>query len=159
MGREVRRVPEGWEHPRNDRGDFRPLYDEDYEFCAQAWLADCAAWEAGTHESQQKGRLYANECAHFWEYESGPPDPDYYRPAWAEEERTHYQLYETVTEGTPVSPPFRSKETLIQYLCQDGDFQGTRRTLEQATSLVEGGWAPSMIVTRQPDGTIDIETP
>lgn len=27
MGREVRMVPANWEHPRNGRGDYEPLFD------------------------------------------------------------------------------------------------------------------------------------
>ena len=35
-----------------------------------------------------------------------------YMPLWPEELCTHYMLYETVTEGTPISPAFPSKEEL-----------------------------------------------
>jgi len=31
MGREIRRVSEGWEHPKDARGNYQPLYDEDFE--------------------------------------------------------------------------------------------------------------------------------
>lgn len=53
MGREIRKVVPGWEHPRyteedaprSDRvGDYRPLYDQDYESAANEWLAGLLEW-------------------------------------------------------------------------------------------------------------------
>ena len=44
MGREIRRVPENWDHPETENryGDLRlqPMYDEQYEDAAREWLDD-----------------------------------------------------------------------------------------------------------------------
>ncbi|MCW2195064.1 hypothetical protein AB7M45_007837 [Bradyrhizobium elkanii] len=39
-----------------------------------------------------------------------------YMPAWPTAERTHWQLYETTSAGTPVSPPCPSPEALAKWL-------------------------------------------
>lgn len=51
-------------------------------------------WQAKTHED------YTSERGDYWEWESNPPDRESYRP-YKDEEGTWYQLYETVSEGTP----------------------------------------------------------
>lgn len=37
-------------------------------------------------------------------------------PHWPEAERTHWQLYETTSAGTPLSPPCPSAEALAKWL-------------------------------------------
>jgi hypothetical protein len=44
-----------------------------------------------------------------------------------------FQVYETLSEGTPVSPPFAVQEDLIKYLVANGDFWNQQRG--------EGGWS------------------
>jgi len=76
---------------------------------------------------------------------------------------TWFQAYETVSEGTPVTPPFATQEELIDYLATRGDFWDQHRgegpwPRENARKFVLGsGWAPSMIVTTGPAG-VDIKT-
>lgn len=117
MGREIRRVPSGWNHPRDERGRYQPLYDYDFETEAAKWKEGFRQWEAGTHEAKQRARGYG--CDEFWEY-SFPPDRDTCRPQWSEEERTCYQIYETVSEGTPVSPVFETEEQVVVWLIEQG---------------------------------------
>lgn len=156
MGREIRRVPPNWQHPvyteddapSNRVGQPRPCHDTDYPTAAAKWKRDFAEWEArGPIRVMRDGSLW--DCE-FWEYDS-PPDPETCRPAFAEEP-TWWQVYETVSEGTPVSPAFETKEALIDYLAEHGDFWAQHRgdpppSREVARRFVEGGWAPSAIVT------------
>lgn len=151
MGREIRRVPADWQHPVNERCPhgprpctpccYRPLYDDDYQSAAEQWMAGYAAFVPDKHSQ------------YFWEYE-GPPDSERYRARrWTSEEATHYQVYETVSEGTPVSPSQPSKEALVDYLVGHGDFWDQRRGVggwsrESAERFVKHEWAPSMIVER-----------
>lgn len=79
MGREIRRVPLGWEHPKNERGHYQPLHDNDYETALKEWTERAAEWRL----------KYGSEY-------DAPPKPKYYRPAWTSEEATCYQLYERV---------------------------------------------------------------
>lgn len=59
-----------------------------------------------------------------------------------------WQLWETVSEGSPVTPAFATREELIDYLVEGGDCSdrkygegGWKR--ENAESFVEAGWGPS----------------
>ena len=47
MGREVRRVPADWQHPRNDAGDYQPMFDEVYAQVRDKWRAGAARWASG----------------------------------------------------------------------------------------------------------------
>lgn len=49
MGREIRRVPPNWEHPKNDKG-YIPMYDQEFTAAAREWLDSAIAWDNGTHK-------------------------------------------------------------------------------------------------------------
>ena len=139
MGREVRRVPANWEHPRNERGQYKSLYDEDFETAARAWLDDAIAWDNGTHEDLVKEPELKQKYPFFWQWAVSPPDADYYRPRWTEEEATHYQVYETVSEGTPVSPVFATLDEMVHWLIGQGYSEHAAR------EFAKSGWAPTMM--------------
>lgn len=149
MGREIRMVPANWEHPTTlrhwGREDYQPMYDERFEDAAREWKAGFAAHNPDDHEGQE-----------FWEYHGSPPEREYYRP-WKDEEAIWFQVWETVSEGTPVTPPFSTREELIEYLVSKGDFWSQKDvergdaprsqwSRQAATSFVNAGWAPSMMV-------------
>ncbi len=162
MGREIRRVIPNWEHPkktkynpwkRKEETSYVPLYDESYEKDISEWVKNHLLWENGTHPDQQEE---VDHPRYFAEADGNPPDIDTYRPDWREEDATWFQLYETVSEGTPLSPAFSTKQELINYLCEHGDFwqQCEELTMSNgvwarnvAEKFVNGsGWAPSLIV-------------
>jgi hypothetical protein len=150
MGREIRRVPPNWEHPKDERGNYKALYDQDFNSAAREWLDGCIAWENGTHEDLIKDPELKKKYPYYWQLNDDPPDEEYYRPAFTEEP-TWYQVYETVSEGTPVTPPFATKEELINYLVEYGDFWDQKRghggyAYDAAESFVNSGWAPSFVV-------------
>lgn len=69
------------------------------------------------------------------------PDREYYRPNWPEETMTHYQMYETVSEGTPLSPVFPTKEALGEWLrIREGYSQ------EAVDAFLEYESAPSFVM-------------
>lgn len=147
MGREIRMVPPNWEHPKKEDGSYRPMFKEDFDSELQEWLTNYELWKAGNHPSQKD---YP-----FWEWEGPPPDPNYYRPVFTEDP-TWCQIYETVSEGTPVTPPFSTKKELVNYLVENGDFWDQIRgdggwNRENAEQFVGCGWAPSMITTQTAD--------
>jgi hypothetical protein len=141
MGREIRRVPADWDHPRQQcphspwaggcseakqSGQcFRPLYDESFESAAAEWKEGYAKWESGDDPDRAE-----NPDDEFWEWHGAPPNREYYRPDWPEESAIHYQVYETVSEGTPVTPHFATRVELIDYLVSHGDYWDQSRTRE-----------------------------
>jgi hypothetical protein len=57
-------------------------------------------------------------------------------PLWPDEQRTHLVLYETITEGTPVSPVLSTDEELARWLA-DNIVTGQPVSYEQWLSMVE----------------------
>jgi hypothetical protein len=133
-------------HLCRDEEDFEPLLSN-YEAALADFEADVA--EMGMEKALE-------------EHGGGPRRRDYMdfkgvEPTW-------YQVYETVSEGTPVTPPFETREELVEYLVENGDFWDQKRRAEgprggfqmpcapwsrkSAESFVMGsGGAPSMVVT------------
>ena len=157
MGREIRMVPPNWDHPKQEgRYDDRlqPMFNKTFEEAATEWKAEFAAWERGERPDYctDESRLLE-----FWEWDGGPQDRAYHRP-WKDEEATWVQLWETVSEGTPVSPPFATKAELVDYLATHGDYWDQKRgdgpwKHAAAESFVAAGWAPSMVIVQTPAGS------
>ena len=63
------------------------------------------------------------------------------------EEATAYQMYETVSEGTPLTPPCESKGAVVNYLVEHGDFWGNTWTRSAAERFVQDEWAPSAVAS------------
>ena len=118
MGREVRRVPANWEHPkewRYGRHDFIPFHDR--------------------------------SILKYYEAGEDPPEESEFMPDWKDEERTHYQMYEDTTEGTPISPVMATPEELARWLADNGasSFGRSTATYEQWLGMIEVGCAPSLV--------------
>jgi hypothetical protein len=167
MGREVRRVPPDWQHPTYadldepySRGDpaehYHPLHDDDYDSACAKWLADATAWAAGTHPRQSEPTFGYPLPRWYQDWAGGPPseeDAHYWRKrAWTADEATAYQAYENVTEGTPVSPVFPTREAMVAWLVSDYDMAP-----EAAEQFASGGYAPSFVVTVAADGSPNIQ--
>lgn len=121
MGREVRRVPKDWEHPKYANGRFIPLsegYREDFGF----WLQVPE------------------------EHEEMPNMLDY-MPEWPESQKTHLMPYENVSDGTPKSPAFETPELLARWLVDNGvsSFGNLTSPYEAWLILCKGNYAPSMV--------------
>jgi hypothetical protein len=164
MGREIRPVPDGWEHPTEEKPNyhrttmetrFKPLFDRSYEEACAEWWKEAQAWQAGERPD------YAGDDSPkwYWDWNGSPPDVNYYRPEWADEERTHFQIYETVSEGTPCSPVFATLAEVADWMCQPidrvtwpqynrgKDWQCSQgKTREQAEAFTKVAWAPSGVI-------------
>jgi len=167
MGREIRRVPANWDHPKQEGwhdGRLKPMHDEPFEKAAAEWKEAYAAWERGERPEYCPDD---SKDLEYWEWNGGPPDREYYRP-WQDEEATWFQVWETVSEGTPVTPPFATREELVEYLIDHGDFWQQKRwergdrfmqperpgySRKNAEAFVLGdGYAPSMVVIQREGG-------
>jgi hypothetical protein len=154
MGREIRRVPPDWEHPvytadtaprRDWIGHHIPLYDRSYREAAEEWMAGYQAWQNHTHRDWEK---FHDRYPYFWDWDS-PPNQEHYREEeWTPEEATAYQMYETVSEGTPVSPVFETTDQLWAWLVNEKGYSHAA-----ADAFIRDGWAPSMVVFNPGDGT------
>lgn len=165
MGREIRRVPPNWEHPKSHRPNggygYRPQYDQSYAEACKEWIEGFEAWQRGERDEWVSEDGSKEE---YWDYSGMPPDKVYYVD-YAGVEPTWYQAYDTVSEGTPTSPPFATEEELIEYLAENGDFWDQKRChepnwkrlwggtpgisawgRERAEAFVRSAWAPSMVI-------------
>lgn len=156
MGREIRRVPPNWKHPlkegedaeyRSFRGhtypNFQPKFEESFKEAA-------SNWKKGFNEHKPSKE---NDFAEYWEFEGNPPDRDWFVD-YNDEEPTWFQMYETVSEGTPVTPPFETQQELIDYLCTQGTYWvPTPWNRDSAEKFVSSGYAPSMAVHQSASGT------
>jgi hypothetical protein len=71
-------------------------------------------------------------------------DGAHLEPLWnmSVEEKSCYQIYQNVSEGTPVSPIFGSKEELCQWMVAQGE------SPEAAAAFLDLGHAPSLVISR-----------
>lgn len=157
MGREVRRVPQNWSHPRNEHGHLQPMHNESFPERFAEWLAEFDRIRRGELTNFER-ECYAsdNPLAEWLVDEGTPPDPAYYRP-WSDDDATWFQVWEAVSEGTPVSPPFATPKELVDYLVEHGDEWDQRRgnggySRAAAEAFVASGWVPTMVIQSGPSG-------
>jgi hypothetical protein len=132
MGREVRRVPYDWQHPKNEFDRYKPLFPgERYEANATGFM------EKANAEGLQEAIDWYGQA----------PDQNDYMPNWPESERTHYMMYEDTSEGTPISPAFATPEELARWLADTGasSFGSNTASYEGWLRVAKGGWAPSAV--------------
>ena len=117
MGRELRKVPANWEHPKNDNGKYKPMYDEFYGDAFAEWLKNHNEWINGTHSDLIERPELKDKYPFYAMWSGNAPDVEYYQTKkYSEEELTHIQLYQTTSEGSPISPVFKADE--LEKLCE-----------------------------------------
>lgn len=153
MGREVRRVPADWQHPKKHTFDHRgqwverydPLLDGDWAQAAKEWDEEREKWERGEFPDYT-----SEECRSmpFDQYSGRRPYSLDYMPQWTDAERTHLMMYEDTSEGTPISPAFETPEELARWLVDNkaSSFGSDTGSYEGWLRVARGGWAPSMVV-------------
>jgi hypothetical protein len=136
MAREVRRVAKDWQHPTNGKYSdgktrYKPLF-EGYESDAKDFM------NRATKDGLQAAVDYCGRA----------PNKKDYMPDWTEAEATHYQMYETVSEGTPISPVMESPEALARWLADNGADAGAGgvANYSQWLRVCRGGYAPSFVM-------------
>jgi len=164
-----------------------PMYDKNYDDAVNEWNDGIILWNKGEHPVQIEHRkkiikepykrsndtpedleitnrlnnpeyYSVSNGYNYWDYFGMPPKEERYHK-FKSDEATWFQLYETVSEGTPVTPPFATREELADYLAENGDFWDQKRRKE-GNSFMDcnpwgkeaaykfvfgGGYMPSMI--------------
>jgi hypothetical protein len=117
MGREIRRVPRDWEHPKKWTGHYQPMHDKSYAEAARSWIDGFLKWK---QEREATGGDI-HDAPYFWDHEGASPDSEFYLPEWTTpEDEMAYQIYENVSEGTPVSPRFDTLDEMRAWLLHEG---------------------------------------
>ena len=130
MSREIRPVALDWEHPRElgTYSDGSPRYRP-------------------LHSREDLRNHLADQAEHPEDWEEGI-DPADYMPELPEGTRYGWQMYETVSEGSPVSPVFATKDELAEWLSSRAA-ESERVSPAAARQFVADGWAPSFISSPQ----------
>jgi hypothetical protein len=163
MSREIRRVSSDWEHPRypsNDRfeGGYIPLHNgEGYKRDLKDWEKNKTYYDMGLRPSYGAGAdeekeelvaLTAEDISDgFEKFYGEKPLQERYMPLWTEEQKTLIMMYESTSEGTPISPAFKTSEELARWLADNNAsaFGGITATYEQWLSTCKEGWAISAV--------------
>jgi hypothetical protein len=129
--REVRPIAKGWEHPRTPgrfRADGTPAYRPLF---SRADLLEHAADRAANPEDSGEDL-----------------GPEHYMPPIPEGQPYDYVLYETTSEGTPVSPAFSSLEELAVW-CESnpGEVRDARWTREKWLEVLSSGNLANMLIS------------
>ena len=155
MGREVRKVPADWQHPKHNVREWRTgrmverykplLPGERYQPEVDEWDEECAKWKSGWRPdycTDPKSRSMTYE-----QYSGQRPHKDDYMPDWPAEQRTHLMMYENTSEGTPISPAFETPEELARWLADSeaSSFGNGTASYEGWLRVAKGGWAPSAV--------------
>jgi hypothetical protein len=106
LSRGVRRVPMDYDPPLDPRGGYHPVFDQFYDDALAEWREEKRRWDAGERPDYFRPKEDGEYT--FEEYHGEAPDPDYYYPgsAWPEDAEMAIRMYESVTEGTPISRPY-----------------------------------------------------
>ena len=150
MGREVRRVPPDWVHPTDEAGDFRPLHGGVFSKRLAAWEEEAKQWEVGLIRDyltkEWKPKPADTQSGTFDEWDGPKPLQEDYMPEWPEGTILGLQMYETCTEGTPISPVMETPEFLARWLADHGasSFGSMTASYEDWLATIKAGSAPSM---------------
>lgn len=109
MGREIRRVPLDWQHPTDEYGDYIPLEGITYEQAMKDWRKRKRECEADP-SCVELYNFPGDTGEILWDEK--PTDPSSYFPEWPEGTKLGWCYYENTTEGTPLSPVFKTKNEL-----------------------------------------------
>ena len=164
MGRQVKRVPAGWDWPVGEvwagyAGWFSPPKCKPCEGRGEAGEVRCK-WCGGAGEILPTDHAVVAALKPFWNDEYG----GYYSfPKEDPPAGDGWQLWETVSEGSPITPAFATPEELARW-CVDHQFDSKARlvggeswnwlaggtgTLDYSRWLafIAGpGWAPSAVM-------------
>jgi hypothetical protein len=133
MGREIKRVPEGFDWPIN-------------RIWPGKMISVCSKIEQYYRDMPDKERC--DLCRKYamlsgFKIESyGCPDFPFTEPPVG----PYYQLWETTSEGSPMSPAFETPEELAHWLEDNNTsaFGGETANYQQWLKFIHGpGWAPS----------------
>lgn len=150
MSREIRRVPVDWQHPTEPNPHWKPQAE---------WRLRNKGTLSRLHIPQVRfralhGLSYRDSLAEF------EANPDDYMPDFGDQD-LGWCLYQTVSEGSPITPVFATAEALIDHLCTEGDdWDQTPWRREAAEKLVGLGFSMASFVFKGGqifDGARDID--
>lgn len=150
MGREVRMVPPDWQHPIDYKTRRHvPLYDDSFATALADWERERAEFEAGRWSDGEPLPDSAKGLT-FAEWNGPKPEASDYMPDWPEATRTHFQMYETTSEGTPISPVFATREEVARWCADNNASAFGDMTMSYEEWLAVAGGKPTVGAMLEP---------
>jgi len=150
MGREVRMVPANWQHPKDSKGRYIPLFDG-FNKAIEVWDIENQKWEEGFVSDFNGGWEVKPERYDYGysEYAGDRPKQEDYMPDFPIAERTHYMMYEDTSEGTPLSPPCETPEILASWLANNNAsaFGKDTASYDQWLAMIKSKWSVGAVFT------------
>lgn len=157
MGREIRRVSADWKHPEG-----KVLFGSSFEIELADWKEGHGKWQAGYKAD------YANFPVKAWmpredsdtgiysEWAGRRPCKGEYMPSWTQDEATHFQMYETCTEGSPISPVFATPEEVARWCADNGASASGSQTAnyDQWLAVALGEYACTFAISPKTGGKL-----
>lgn len=132
---ELRRVPSNWTHPKDEKGNYIPLFD--------GLLVERHNYKIMLYKSRAREGFATIDDMLYWmgspftPCEDGLIDPKTATQGYTAFEATSYCLYETVTEGTPKSPVFDTLKDMAVWIKQANDGRTLNHILANLISLLQ----------------------
>jgi len=121
---------------------FIPLHDQSFEEACEEWESYLLQWIGGIYPDQPDDMDRTAPAFEEWHGPKPAQRGTYstFRPHF-EEPPTCWQLYETISEGTPISPVFYDVNDLYRWMITDGG-RDDKWGQEEALELVRGALSP-----------------
>ena len=124
---ELRVVPENWSHPKDEKGRFVSLRGEKFSEEIAEYKEEQEMWNKGFRKKMTElGKVGGviswvpkdedlKEMS-FEDWRGKCPEAKDYMPEFSDKDLTHCQLYETITEGTPITPVMGSSAEVGRWI-------------------------------------------
>ena len=129
------------------------MFDIYYQDAVDEWINNHNLWLKGEHPDQKECES-AKDYKFYAQWNGDCPDVErYWTRKFKKEELTHIQLYETTSEGTPISPIFHINdfEKLCEYAAQNctafGDYKVSK---ERWMDILKGEILPNLFIGIKP---------
>jgi hypothetical protein len=141
-------VPKDWSHPKDGSGGYIPLLSSSYEEAKEEWDESEKMWNDGFRKcyvSDGWVKKYDDMTYSYEEWAGGEPLEEQYMPSFNDGNNTYLMMYETCSEGTPISPAFKTPEELARWLTDNNAsaFGSVTATYEQWLATAKSGFAAS----------------
>jgi hypothetical protein len=149
-----RRVAPNWEHPRDANGRYIPLRDGTKLIAEQQHWDECRKrWDESNEVYTLIGVRPDGRDLHSWtkrdghamhmsmeHYYGDRPNPAHYTPAWTIQEASAWQVYEEVTDGTPISEVYPDLDTMARKIAYAYGHSFLAMKAKILASVNEGKW-------------------
>lgn len=144
-----RKVPDNWEHPRNAEGRYIPLHDGNtfLDDSAQYQIQE-AKWNEGQVQMERGDRVVWEPipddafAAGIVAYYGTKPDLKDYTPPVMTANLTDgsWQVYEEVTEGTPITPVYPNFNALVAAVVEASGSPEYAARAKVVCTILKGWW-------------------